>query len=86
MNVFIGPYFRINDSKIALATVFVFLFGTGMATKFLVRSHFRVTAYSLPVSDFGSGPIVSTITLSKAFIGVSVIINEDLLCLVILDF
>jgi len=37
MNVFIVPYFRINDSKIALATVFAFLFGTGMATKYLVR-------------------------------------------------
>jgi len=76
MNIFIGPYFRINDSKIALATVF----GTGVATKYLVRSHIRVTAYSLPFSDFGSAPIVSPITLSKAFIGVSVIINGVLLC------
>jgi len=32
-----------------------------------------VTAYSLPLSDFGSGPIVATITLSKAFIGMYVL-------------
>jgi len=76
MNVFIGQYFRTKDSKIALATVFAFLIGTGMTTKYLVKSHIRVTAYSLPFSDFGSGPKVS---LSKAFIGVSVIINGSLI-------
>jgi len=57
-----------------------------MATKYLVKSHIRVTAYSLPFSDFGSGPIVSTISLSKALIGVSVIINGVLLCLGVLAF
>jgi len=39
VNVFFGPYLKINDSKIVLATVFEFLLGTGMATKYLVRSH-----------------------------------------------
>jgi len=55
----------------AFATVFALVLAIGMATKYFVRSHISVTAYSLPLSDFGSGPIVSTITLSKAFIGMS---------------
>jgi len=73
MNVFIGPYLNIKDSKIVFATVLALLLAIGMATKYFVRSHISVTAYSLPLSDFGSVPIVPTITLSKAIIGMSVI-------------
>ena len=62
MNVFIGPYLRINYSSIAFATVAALLFAKGIATKYLVRSYIRGTAYSLPFSDFGSGPILSSIT------------------------
>jgi len=48
MNVLIGPYFRKNSSNIVFATVFEFLFGTGMATTYFERSHINVTAYSFP--------------------------------------
>jgi len=70
----------------AFATVFALVLAIGMATKYFVRSHISVTAYSLPLSDFGSGPIVSTITLSKAFIGMSVIVIGVFVCIVTFDF
>jgi len=80
INVFIGPYFRIKSSNIAFATVFALLFWIGIATRYLVKSQIRVTAYSFPYSDLGRGPIVSTITLSKAICGVSVIVNGVFIC------
>jgi len=58
MNVFIGPYINIKDSKIALATVIALLLAIGMASKYFVRSHMSVTAYSLPISDFGSDQFI----------------------------
>jgi len=54
-----------KNSQISLE----FLFGIGIAARYLVKSQINVTAYSLPFSDLGSGPIVSTITLSKACTG-----------------
>jgi len=54
--------------------------------RYFVKSQINVTAYSFPVSDLGSEPTVSTITLSKALCGVSVIVNGVLVCLVVLDF
>jgi len=36
-----------------------FLFLIGIATRYLVESQIKITAYSFPCSDFGSGPIVS---------------------------
>jgi len=80
MNVFIGPYFRIKSSNIAFATVFALLLGIGIGTRYLVKSQMSVTAYSFPLLDFGSGPIVSTITISKALCGVSVIVSGVLVC------
>jgi len=75
LNVLIGPYFRIKDSNIAFAIVVALLLATGMATKYFVRSHIKVTTYSLPFSVPGNGRIVSTITLSKALDRVSVMVN-----------
>jgi len=46
VNVFIGPYFRMKDSNTALATVFAFLFGIGMPSKYFVRSHMRICSHS----------------------------------------
>lgn len=68
----IGPYVSTKCSIIALATTFALLFGTGMATKYLVRSQIIVTAYSLPLFDLGNGPIVSTRTMSNGLAGVGV--------------
>jgi len=48
MNVFIGPYPKIKDSKIAFATVFALVLTIGMANKYFVKSHISVTAYMLP--------------------------------------
>jgi len=86
MNVFIGSYFRIKFSNIALATVFALLSGIGIVARHFVKSQINVTAYSFPVSDLGSGPIVSTMNLSKALCWVSVIVNGVWVCLVDLDF
>jgi len=86
MNVFIGPYLNIKDSKIAFATVLVLLLAIEMTIKYFVKSHISVTAYSLLLSDFGSGPIVSTIPLSKAFIRMSVIVTGVFLCVFTFDF
>ena len=72
MNVFIGPNLSMKFSNIAFATLLALLLFIGMATKYFVRSHINVTMYSLPFSDLGSGPTVSsTITILKAFTGVS---------------
>jgi len=38
MNVFIGPYFRIKFSNIALATVFALLSGIGIVTRYFFKS------------------------------------------------
>jgi len=86
MNDFIGPNLNIKDSKIAFATVFALLLAIGMATKYFVKSHVSVIAYSLPLSYFGIGPIVSTMTLSKAFIGMSVNVIGVFVCVVSFDF
>jgi len=86
MNVLILPYFRIKSSNIAFVTVFSLLFDIGIATRYLVKSQMSVTAYSFPLLDFGSGPIVSTITISKALCGVSFIVSGVLVCLVVFDF
>jgi len=82
----IGPYFRIKSSNTTFATVFALLFCIGIATRYLVKSQMSVTAYSIPLLDFGSGPIVFTITISKALCGVSVIVSGVLVCLVVFDF
>lgn len=84
MNVFIGPYFNTNDSNISLDTVLALLSATGIVTKYLVRSHILVVAYSLPSTERGNGPTVSIRTVSKAVIGVCVTIIGAFVCVVTL--
>jgi len=79
MNVFIGPNIRNQFSKVA--TVFALLSGIGIVSKYFDKSQNYVTAYSFPVSNLGSGPIVSTITLSNALFSYC----KCLVCLVVLD-
>lgn len=86
MNVFIGPYFRIKDSNIALATVFAFLFGMVWLLSILSCHIWEwLHICTLPFSDFGSGPIVST-TLSYACSSVSFIVIGVLICVIIFVF
>jgi len=72
MNVFIGPFFRIKDSNV------------GMATRYFVKSQISVTAYSFSRSALGNGPIVFTNTLSYALKGVYVIVKGVFVCFVVL--
>jgi len=67
MNVFIGPYFRIQFSNIAWATVFALLSGICIVRRYFVKPHINVTAYSFPVSDLGSGPLYPQLPYREPF-------------------
>jgi len=69
MNVFIGPYFRIKCSSIALSTVFALWFGKGIVTRYFVKSQINVTAYSFPSSNLGMDLLCPQISYRKPFVG-----------------
>ena len=56
----------------ALAIVFADLFGIGIVTKYLVKSHINVIAYSFRFIELGNGAIVSAYTVLNGKMGVSV--------------
>lgn len=54
--------------------------------RYFVNSHIMVTMYTLLFTDFGSGPTVSTTTISNGSVGVLVTIISSLVAGFNLDF
>lgn len=73
---FIGPYFKMNSSKMALATDLAVVSVDVAHTKYLVRSHIIVMTYNLPFVA-ANGPIKSIMSESNGIFGVSVKINSS---------
>lgn len=69
------PYINIKCSTIAFAIVCASLFGVGIMTMYLLRSHCIVTAYLLLFIVLTNGPTVSILIISNGLSGVVVLTN-----------